>query len=49
MKLNSLSHAWNNYLLHDFKKKISLILFYWLTKFHCLVVFTSWDIEQYVY
>ena len=31
-----------------FKKIISLVIFYWLTKFHCLVSFTLWDIE-YVY
>ena len=31
------------------KKTIFLVIFYWLTKFHSLVVFTSWDIEQYVY
>ena len=31
------------------KKNISLIIFYYLTKFHCLVAFTSWDNEQYVY
>ena len=32
-----------------FKKNISQILFYQLTKFHCLIAFTSWDIWQYVY
>ena len=31
------------------KKNIYLVIFYYLTNFHCLVVFTSWDIEQYVY
>ena len=31
-----------------FKKNISVI-FYYLTKFQCLVAFTSWDIKQYVY
>ena len=31
------------------KKNISLATFYWLTKFHCLVTFNSWDIEQFVY
>ena len=30
------------------KKNISVI-FYYLTKFQCLVVFTSWNIGQYVY
>ena len=30
-------------------KNISLIIFYYLTKFHYLVAFTSWDIGQYVY
>ena len=31
------------------KENISLVLLYYLTKFHCLVAFTSWDIGQYVY
>ena len=31
------------------KKNISLVTFYCLTKLQCLVVFTSWDIGQYVY
>ena len=31
------------------KRNISLFLLYWLIKFHCLVAFTSWDIEQYMY
>ena len=31
------------------KKNISLVIFYYLTKFHCLVAFTSWDIGQYGY
>ena len=30
------------------KKNLSIVIFYYLTKFHCLVVFTSWDIGQYV-
>ena len=30
-------------------KNISLVIFYLLTKFYCLVVFTSWDIGQYVH
>ena len=30
-------------------KNISQITFHWLTKFHCLIPFTSWDIEQYVH
>ena len=25
------------------KKNLSHIIFYWLTEFHCLIVFTSWD------
>ena len=38
------------HFLHDFWRKIfSLVILYYLTKFHCLVVFTSWDIGQYVY
>ena len=31
------------------KKNISFVILYYLTKFHCLVAFTSWDIGQYVY
>ena len=31
------------------KKNVSLVIFYQLTKFHCLVVFTLWDIGQYLY
>ena len=31
------------------KKNVSYAIFYELTKFHCLVVFTCWDIGQYVY
>ena len=32
-----------------FKKNISLVIFYHLLKFHCLVAFTSWDIGQSVF
>ena len=31
------------------KKNVSLAIFYWLTKFHCRVLLTSWEIGQYVY
>ena len=31
------------------KKNISHFIFYYQTKFHCLMVFASWDIEQYVH
>ena len=31
------------------KKHISVVIFYYLTKFQCLVAFPSWDIGQYVY
>ena len=31
------------------KKNVSLVIFQYLTKFHCLVAFTSWDNRQYVY
>ena len=47
LKLVSLRH-----FLHNFWGKIFLkkkFFFYQLTKFHFLVVFTSWDIRQYVY
>ena len=32
-----------------FKKNISLVIFYFLTKCHCLVAFTSWVIGQDIY
>ena len=32
-----------------FNKKVFHVIFYYLTKFHGLIAFTSWDIEQYVY
>ena len=31
------------------KKNVSQVIFYQLTKFHFLIVSTSWDIGQYVY
>ena len=31
------------------KKGIYLVIFYYLTKFHCLIALTSWDIVQYVF
>ena len=31
------------------EKKISPVIIYYMIKFHCLVAFTSWDIEQYLY
>ena len=31
------------------KKNIYLVIFFYLTKFQCLVAFTSWDIGWYVY
>ena len=34
------------HFLHGFWRKI---ICYYLTKFHCVVVFTSWDIGQYAY
>ena len=30
------------------KKNISIVIFYYLTNFHCLVSFTLWGIRQYV-
>ena len=32
-----------------FKRNTFLIIFYYLSKFYCLVPFTSWDIGQYMY
>ena len=44
LELVSLPH-----FLHDFLKKyISFVIFYYLTKSHCLIAYTSWDIGQYV-
>ena len=31
------------------KKNMSLVIFFYLYKFQCLVAFTSWNIGQYVY
>ena len=31
------------------KENISVVIFYYLTKFQCLVAFNLWDIGQYVY
>ena len=31
------------------RKNVSHVTFYYLTKFHCLIFFTSRDIGQYVY
>ena len=45
LELASLPH----FLLGFWKKNISLVIFYYLTKFHCLFGFTSWDIGQYMY
>ena len=39
-----------SYFLHDiWRKNIYLVIFYYLTKFHCSVVFITWDIGQYMY
>ena len=32
-----------------FNKNVSHVIFYYLTKFHCWIAFTSWDIGQYVH
>ena len=42
----SLSASFSAWFL---KKNISVVIFYYLTKFQCLVAFTSWDIGQFVY
>ena len=42
----NLSASFSAWLL---KKNISLVIFYYLTKIHCLVAFTLSDIAQYVY
>ena len=42
--------AFPPHFVYDFSKKIvSHVIFYYLTKFHCLIASTSWDIGQYVY
>ena len=41
--------TFNNIKAWFLKKNVSLIVFYWLTKFHCLMAFTLWNIGQYVY
>ena len=38
-----------SFLQSVLKKNMSLFIFYYLTKFRCLVKFTLWDIVQYVY
>ena len=43
---NSLPVSFSAWFL---KKNISVVIFYYLTKFQCLVAFTSWDIGQIVY
>ena len=45
-RVTSLPNSFSDWLLEE---NISLVMFYYLTKFHCLVAFTSWDIGQYVY
>ena len=30
------------------KKSLSYFISYWLTKFYCLIAFTSWDVGQYM-
>ena len=37
------------YLGMMFQENVSHVRFYQLTKFHCLIVFTSGNIGQYVY
>ena len=43
---NSLPASFSAWFL---KKNIYIVIFYYLTKFQCLVAFPSWDIGQYVY
>ena len=38
-----------HHFLHDLWKKNSYIISYKLSKFHFLILFTSWDMGQYVY
>ena len=44
---------WDYFLHHilhiTFQEKCFHVVFYLLTKFHCVVVFTSWDIGKYVF
>ena len=36
------------HFLHEFWRKVFVVISYYLTKFQCLVVFTLWDIGQYI-
>ena len=38
-----------SYFVYDCLRKTSHVTFYQLTKFHCLIAFTSPNIGQYVY
>ena len=40
---------WTTFCVWFFKENVSNVIFYHLTRFHCLIAFSSWDIGQYVY
>ena len=48
-KISSGTSLLNSFSASFWKKNISLVISYQLTKFHCLVAFNWWDIKQYVY
>ena len=48
-KIRSGTSLLNSFSASFWKKNISLVISYQLTKFHCLVAFNWWDIKQYVY
>ena len=37
------------HFVYDFSRKMFLMFLYLLTKFHCVIAFTSRDIDKYVY
>ena len=39
----------STHFVYDFSKKMFHVIFYYLTKFYCLIDFSSWNIGQYVY
>ena len=48
LEIISLPHFFWSFFLKN-KKSVSHVIFYQLTKFHHLIGFTSWDVDQYAY
>ena len=38
-----------SHFVHYFLRNVTHAIFFELTKLHCLIIFTSWDIGQYMY